>query len=130
MSITIIDGGTTTTTGGTERAFSRTSKPVNGGYEYSDVAETNFFARRSLVLTSKMPQRQSDGTYSRQVTTSKMVIPFTRADGSVVNNVVEVKIAVDPEAAPTLLAPLREGGAQLAKDAELDATYQAGTFPA
>lgn len=130
MSITVTEGGTTTTAGGTGRAFSRTSKPVNNGYEYSDVAETDFFARRSLIITSKMPQKQSDGTWSRQKTSVKGVIPFTKANGDVVNNLIEVKTDVDPEAAPTLLAVLREYGAQLSKDAELDATYNAGTFPA
>lgn len=130
MSITLLEGGTTSTAGGTGRAFARTSQPVNGGYEYADVAETDFFARRKVLITSKMPTKMADGTYSRQRTTSKVVIPGTLASGEIVMNQAEVKIDVHPELAPTLLAVLREYCVHLAKDSELDATYVAGTFPA
>lgn len=129
MSITLLEGGTTSTAGGTGRVYSRTSQPVNGGYEYADVAETNFFARRKILVTSKMPVKLSDGTYSRQKTVAKIVIPGAIASGEIVNNQAEVKIDIHPELAPTLLAVLREYCVQLAKDAELDATYVAGTFP-
>lgn len=130
MSITMLEGGTTTTAGGTGRTFSRTSQPVNGGYEYADVADANFFTRRKVIITSKMPALQSDGTYSKMKTSSKIVIPFSCANGKIVMNQAEFKLDCHPEAAATLLSALREYGVHLAKDAELDATYVAGTFPA
>lgn len=129
MSITLLEGGTTTTAGGTGKAYSRTSNPVNSGYEYADVAENDFFARQKLLITSRLPQRQTDGTYSKHKTSVKVVIPFILASGELSMNTAEVKIECHPEAAATILAKLREYPTHLAKDSELDATYTAGTFP-
>jgi len=130
MSITLLDGGTSSTAGGAAQAFSRTSTPVNNGYEYADVSEADFFARQKVILTSRMPSLQSDGTWSKQKTSCRFVSPITRADGSIGYNVTRMETELDPESSAADLTEHREFGAQLALDSELDSLYTAGTFPA
>jgi hypothetical protein len=130
MSLTLLDGGTTSTAGGAAQAFSRSSTPVTNGYEYADVAEADYFARQKLVVTSRMPSLQSDGSYSKQKSSARFILPITLADGSIAYNVARVEIECHPEATAANLAELREYAGQLAMDSELDTLYTAGTFPA
>jgi len=130
MSVTLLDGGTTTTAGGANQAFSRTSLPVTNGYEYADVAEADYFARQKVILTSRMPALQADGSYSKQKTSAQFVMPITLADGSISFCVARVQVEAHPETSAAQLAELREMAAQMAIQAGLDDTYKAGTFPA
>lgn len=130
MSITLLDGGTSSTAGGANQEFDRSSTPVNNGYEYTDVAEADFFARQKVILVSRMPQVQSDGSWSKQKTSCRFVSPITLADGTISYNVTRVEIELHPESTAANLTEHREYAAQLALDSELDDLYVAGTFPA
>jgi hypothetical protein len=130
MSITLLDGGTSSTTGGSNQEFDRTSTPVNNGYEYADVAEADFFARQKIILVSRMPQLQVDGSYSKQKTSCRFVSPITLADGSISYNVTRVETELHPESTSAQLTEHREYAAQMALDSELDDLFVAGTFPA
>lgn len=130
MSISLLDGGTTSTAGGSAQAFDRSSTSVNNGYEYTDVAETDFFARQKVIVTSRMPSLQSDGTWSKQKTSARFVQPITLADGSIAYGVARVEIEFHPEATAANVSELREMAGQLAIQAGLDDLYTAGTFPA
>jgi hypothetical protein len=130
MSISLLDGGTSSTTGGSAQEFDRTSTPVNNGYEYADVDEADFFARQKVILSSRMPSLQADGSWSKQKTSCRFVLPITLADGTISYNVARVEIEAHPESSSANLTELREYAAQLALDAELDDLYVAGTLPA
>jgi hypothetical protein len=130
MSISLLDGGTSSTAGGSAQAFDRTSTPVNNGYEYADVAEADFFARQKVILASRMPSLQSDGTWSKQKTSCRFVSPITLADGTISYNVTRVETELHPESTAAMLTEHREFAAQLALDSELDDLYVAGTLPA
>lgn len=130
MSITLKDGGTTTTAGGSDQSFDRTSLSVTNGYEYADVAEADFFARQKVIATSRMPTLQADGSYSKQKTSVRFVMPITLADGTISYNVARVEIEAHPESSAANLAELREMAAQMAIQAGLDDLYVAGSFPA
>jgi hypothetical protein len=130
MSISLLDGGTTTTAGGAAQSFDRTNLPVNNGYEYADVSEADFFARQKVIATARQPQLQSDGTWSKQKISLRWVMPLTRADGSLVYNVARVEVEFDPEASSANLAELREMAAQMAIASSFDDLYTAGTLPA
>lgn len=129
MSISLLDGGVTATTGGTPQGFKRTNNPVNNGYEYADVAEPNFFARQKVVLTARNPALQSDGTYSKMKITKRWVMPITKADGSISYNVARSEMEYDPESTATQIAELCEMGAQLHKSASFNDLNTAGTLP-
>jgi hypothetical protein len=126
--MSLLDGGTTATTGGSAQTFSRTSRQVTNGYEYADVTEASFLARQSIVLKSRMPQ-SLDGEWTKQKTHASFVCPIALADGSTVYNVARIEVEYHPESSAAQVAELREMAAQLAKQAALDSFYQAGTFP-
>lgn len=130
MSITLKDGGTTSTAGGVDQVFDRSSLQVTNGYEYTDVAEADFFARQKVIATSRMPTLQSDGSWSKQKTSARFVMPITLADGTIAYNVARVELEVHPEASAANLTELREMAAQLSINAGLDDLYTAGSFPA
>lgn len=130
MSISILDGGTTTTAGGAAQTFDRSSTPVTNGYEYADVSEPDFFARQKVLVTSRMPSLQSDGSWSKQKTSARFVLPITLADGTIAFNVARVELEVHPESSVANLTEMREFAAQMAIQAGLDELYEAGTFPA
>lgn len=130
MSIVLKDGGTTATTGGTNQTFDRTNLQVNNGYEYADVAEADFFARQKVIISTRMPQLQSDGSWSKQKVSLRFVLPITLADGSVSYNVGRIETEVHPEASAANLAEIREFCAQMAISSEFDDSYIAGTLPA
>ncbi len=125
----LLDGGTSTTAGGAAQTFTRTSAVVTHGYEYADVSEADFFARQKLILTSRMPALQPDGTYSKQKSARSFVMPITRADGTIAYNVVRNIIEYDPESSAAQVAELREMGAQMSVRSEFDDQITAGTLP-
>jgi hypothetical protein len=129
MSITLKDGGTTATTGGTDQTFDRTPAKVNNGYEYSDVSEADFFARQKVIITARQPQLQSDGTWSKHKAKIQYVMPITRADGTIAYNVSRHEIEYDPESSSAQIAELREMGAQSSVGSQFDDVYVAGTLP-
>lgn len=130
MSITLLDGGTTSTAGGSSQSFDRTSLPVNNGYEFADITETDFFVRQKVIATSRMPSLQTDGSYSKQKTSLRFVQPIALADGTYAYNVARVEIEAHPESSVANLTELREFAGQIAIQAGLDDLYSAGTFPA
>ena len=130
MSISLLDGGTTSTAGGAAQDFDRTNLPVNNGYEYADVDEADFFARQKVIIVTRSPQLQSDGTWSKQKASLRFVLPITLADGSISYNVGRVEVEYHPEATAANLAELREFCAQMAIGSGFDDVYVAGTLPA
>lgn len=129
MSITLKDGGTTATTGGTDQTFDRTNASVNNGYEYADSSEADFFAREKVILTSRMPQLQSDGLYSKKKASARFIQPVTRSDGSTGYNVSRYESEYYPESSVAQIAELREMGGQMAVGAGFDDLHKAGTLP-
>jgi hypothetical protein len=130
MSISLLDGGTSSTTGGASQSFTRTATPVTNGYEYADVSEADHLARQKVVLTARNPSLQSDGSWSKHKAKGQFVLPITLADGSVSYNLVRAEIEYHPEASSANVDELREMGAQMLISADFDDLFVAGTFPA
>lgn len=129
MSISLLDGGTTSTAGGAAQTFNRTNLPVNNGYEYADVAETDFFARQKVIMSVRNPQLQGDGSWSKQKNSIRFVLPLVLADGSISYNVARVEVEYHPEASAANLAELREMAGQCAISSGFDDFFIAGTLP-
>lgn len=130
MNVTLLDGGTTATTGGTSQLFSESGETVANGRVLVDAAEADYFSREKIICTSRLPARQSDGSYSKQKTKVQYVVPEIAADGEILYHLVRNEIEVHPKSADAaaMLAKLREMGAQLYKDSELNALYTTGSF--
>lgn len=129
MSINLLDGGTTSTAGGAAQTFTRTSTPVNNGYEYADVSEADHLARQKVIVTARNPVQQPDGTWSKHKVKLQFVLPITLADGTVSYCVSRSEIEYHPEATAANVTELREMNAQLNCDADFDDTIVAGTLP-
>lgn len=130
MSITLTDGGTSSTAGGAAQTFDRTSTPVTNGYEYADVSETNHLIRQKVVLTARNPSLQTDGSWSKHKAKGQFVLPITLADGSISYNLVRVEVEYHPEATSANVDELREMGAQILISSVYDNLFVAGTLPA
>jgi hypothetical protein len=130
MSISLTDGGTTSTAGGAAQSFDRTSTPVNNGYEYADVSEADHLARQKVVLTARNPSLQGDGSWTKHKAKVQYVLPITLADGTISYCVARSEIEYHPEASSANVAELREMGAQAMISSEFDDLYVAGTLPA
>lgn len=129
MSIQLLNGGTTATTGGTAQTFKRTNTPVSNGYEYADTAEADFFKREKVVIAARQPSQQADGSYTKQKASFRYVKPLTKADGTIAYNLARTEVEYDPETPAADLAELREMGAQLYKSALFNDVFVAGTLP-
>lgn len=127
--IVLKDGGTTATTGGTDQTFSQTPVPVNNGYEYADVSETDHLLRQKVLISTRAHQLQSDGTYSKDKRSLRFVLPVTLADGTISFAVSRVEVEFHPEASVAQLAELREMASQMCISSAFDAVYTAGILP-
>lgn len=130
MSISLLDGGSTATTGGTGQTFDRTSIPVNNGYEYADVDETNHLVRQKVILKARNPTLQSDDTWSKHKASGQFIMPITLASGKISYNLVRVEVEYHPESSAANVAELREMGGQIAVSSAFNDLFTAGTFPA
>lgn len=130
MPISLLDGGTTSTAGGAAQEFDRTSTPVNNGYEYADVSETDHLARQKVILSARNPALQSDGSWSKHKAYCQFVYPITLASGEISYIVSRSQVEYHPEATAAQVAEAREMGAQMHIASAFDDLYTAGTFPA
>lgn len=128
--ITLLDGGNTTTTGGTNQNFSALGKTVTNGRAYGDSAVSDMQAREELVLTSRAATYQ-DGRWSKQKCKATYVIPYAE-DGEMFYSLVRIEMEVAPKhlaSNSTLFAELGEKGAQLLKDSEMTTFWTTGAVP-
>jgi hypothetical protein len=130
MSISLDDGGATTTAGGAAQSFDRTSTPVNNGYEYADVSEADHLARQKVITTARNPAVQPDGNWSKHKVKMQFVLPITLADGTVSYCLARTEIEYHPEASAANVAELREMNAQMNVSSVFDDLIVAGTMPA
>lgn len=130
MSVTLKDGGTTATTGGTDQEFDQTPLEVVKGRNYADVDEADFLARQQVVITAREPKLQADGNFSKMRLRVQFVSPIVRNDGSVAYNIGRAEVEYDVESSAADVAELREMAAQCAISSVFDDVYTAGTLPA
>lgn len=127
----LLDGGTTATTGGTAQNFGSIGKFVTNGNAYADEAVVDITAREEVILTSRAAALQPNGSWSKQRCKATVVIPYLSSDTQYFA-VARVEVEVNPEHLAndsTLIDTLREKGAQLLVDSELDTFWDTGARP-
>jgi len=130
--ITLLTGGTTATTGGTNQTFAPVGKNVVNGTAYGDSSVTDIMAREEVVLVSRAAAVTQSGAWSKQKSKCTLVIPHYDADTGMHYSLVRVEMEVSPvhlAAVSTLIGTLREKGAQLIIDSELDYFWNSGARP-
>lgn len=127
--LALLDGGATSTTGGTAITFTPGSTEIKNGVEVVDAASTDFLMRKRVQAVVIPPTVRADGTKSKAKWSNKLVIPALDSLGNVVYNLVSTRIELHPDsqaADATLLGDLRVHGAQLLTVAAMDYFYLYG----
>lgn len=130
--ITLLNGGTTATTGGTNQVFSPLGKTVVNGKAFGDVAVSDLLVREELMIKSRAANYDTRSKlWSKQKVSATYTIPYYDANGNQFFSLVRTEIEVCPEhlaSVSTLISTLREKGAQLLKDAEMNDTWNSGAY--
>jgi len=131
-SITLLDGGTTATTGGSNQVFAPIGKTVTNGKAFGDVAVSDLTSREEIMIKSRAAVfNQNTSLWSKQKTSSTYLIPYYDSDGRQFFSLIRVEMEVAPEHltnVSTLIDTLREKGAQMIVDAEMDGTWNTGAY--
>lgn len=131
-SLTLLEGGTTATTGGTNQVFNPIGKTVTNGKAFGDVAVSDLTTREEVMIKSRSAAYNSaTGFWSKQKVSSTYLIPYMDADGNQFFSLIRVEMEVAPEHlsdVSTLIDDLREKGAQMIVDAEMDGTWNTGAY--
>lgn len=126
--IVLKEGATYTPAGGSNITFELTGKSVANGVSCHNMGETDFFQREELVATSRMPSKGTDGEYSKQKSSLKIVRPDTLASGKVVYNLIRIDIEVHPETGVTEVGNLRSLGMAALNAAGLNNFFENGSL--
>jgi len=125
---TLLDGGTTATTGGTNQVFEPNGKTVANGRSFGDIAVSDITTREEVTVKSR-PAAYSNGSWSKQKVSVTFTTPYMDSEGVQHFSLVRIEMEVSPVQlanTSTLIDDLREKGAQLLVDSELDGTWNTG----
>lgn len=117
-----------TTTGGTAMPLSRDGVEVKNGVHVADMAESDFTIRTNMSLRSRVPQLQSDGTYSKGKRFATIVVPKVLADASIAFNLIRIEVEVHPETTTAEKTNLHMLAAQVFTDSDLTDFLQNGSL--
>jgi hypothetical protein len=130
--LTLKEGGTTATSGGTDMTYQVSGKTVTNGIAIVNVADPNILTREEIVCVSRMAAKPAgNAVYTKQKGKLQFSIPYTDDNGNAHYSIVRVEIEVSPEqlaADSTLVDKLREFGAQLLKNAGTDGFWDVGSL--
>jgi len=126
--IALNEGATYTPAGGTAITFDATGEQVANGIVCANAAETDYFQREKLYGTSRMPSLGSDGDYTKQKSSLRIVRPLTLASGRVAYNLIRIEIEVHPESASTEVSNFRSMGMAALNASGLNDFFEAGSI--
>lgn len=125
--MSIPSGATLAPTGGTAIVFADDGVTIQNGVHLVVPATTDYRVRQSATFKYKPPTLLPDQTYSRDVKSVSYNVPFVRADGKIVNNVIRVSREVDPEFSAAAALDLNIIAAQMLFDADVTNFWTAGS---
>jgi hypothetical protein len=105
-----------------------TGESVANGVVLANGAESDFFAREKMYATSRMPVLGSDGEFTKQKSSLRIVRPSVLASGKVVYNLIRIEIEVHPEDGATEVANLRALGLSALNSSDFDEFFEAGAI--
>lgn len=126
--MSIPSGATLAPTGGTAKVFADDGVTVQNGVHLMVPATTDYRERESATFKFRPPSLLADGTYTRDKKSASYNVPFIRADGKVVNNVIRIEREVDPEFSAAEALDLNIMAAQMLFDADVTNFWSAGSL--
>lgn len=121
----ITTGATIAVSGGTAQTFSPDNLEVAGGVHVVDATVSDFRVRPGITFKAKSPTKKTDGTFTKEIRSGKLVLPYLDSAGIVQYDFVEVTTSLTPGSVQ--LQELRKKGAQLLIDADTDNFYVVGS---
>lgn len=121
----ITTGATIAVSGGTAQTFSPDNLEVAGGVHVVDATVSDFRVRPGITFKAKSPTKKTDGTFTKEIRSGKLVMPYLDSAGNVQYDFVEVTTSLTPGSVNLL--ELRKKGAQLLIDADTDNFYVVGS---
>jgi hypothetical protein len=126
--VVLKEGATYTPTGGTSITFDDSGENVANGIVCVNQAENDFFAREKLVATSRLPSKNSDGTYSKQKVSVRIIVPETLADGTISYDLIRFETESSPFTAAGKIDTLRGLGMAVLNSTDLDNLFTVGSI--
>jgi len=126
--MTLKTGGTNSVASGTDLVFADDGVTIQNGVHLSVPATSDYRVRQTATLKYKPPTLLPDGTYTRDKKEVSYTVPFVRADGKVVFNVLRISREVDPELGASAVTDLNTIGAQLLFDSDMTNFWAAGSL--
>lgn len=132
MSITnasILVGPTVSITGGTAQAFSPDGTQIVRGIQISDSSEADIRTRDLIVLKNTNGSLQSDGKWSKDKRSAKVVSPELLPDGVTQDfPFFEITLVKSPLHTVAKLAALKEKAIQVINDTDFANFWSAGSL--
>lgn len=116
-------------TGGVSTTFSDDKSAVAGGGIHTiDASDLNFFTRKDITYRGRQPKVLTDGTIQKAKRSASLAMPKTKADGSLIHNVVRCEIEVDPETTDAEVVSLLLAGVQLCGESGTQLFWKTGSM--
>lgn len=127
--MSLLTGGTVSTTGGSALAFSTDGQSITNGIHLIVPADADYQTRRQVTAKYRPPTLDpKTGAYSKDKKSMTLVKPIVRADGKVVFNTIRIEREVDPSLSAAEALDLCVLGAQMLTDADCLAFWANATM--
>jgi len=117
-SLTLLTAPTISVTGGTTMTFAPDGTNVNRGICVSNVSATDIRERQQCVFKNQNGTIQSDGSWSKDRRSVKVVEPGLTSDGKQDFPFIEISLCINPLWGAEKIASLKEKAAQLIVDSD------------
>jgi hypothetical protein len=125
---TILDGGTTSTTGGTSKTLSVDGQKVNNGLHVTDLSVTDGRIRPGIWFSVKMPAyNNAQNVWTRGRKEAKLDFPKILASGIIEFPGVRIIVSDHPEQTDAEVTKMLNWGAQLLSDPDFVAFFKQGS---
>lgn len=125
----ILVGPTISVTGGTAQSFSPDGTNVSRGVQISDSSEADIRTRDLLVFKNTNGQLQSDGKWSKDKRSCKVVCPDLLPDGVTQDfPFIEINLVKSPLHSAAKLVALKEKAIQVLNDTDFTGFWTSGSI--
>lgn len=129
LNASILVGPTVSVTGGTAQTFSADGTVVSRGVQISDSAEADIRTRDLLIFKNTNGTLQSDGKWSKDRRSAKVVCPDLLSDGVTQDfPFIEITLVKSPLHNAAKLAALKEKALQVLNDSDFSNFWSAGSL--
>lgn len=128
VNMTLSSGATVSATGGTSVQFGPDGTIVNRGIAVADTTESDVRTQDKVIFKSTKGTLQSDGTWSKDRRSAKIVCPDLLSDGTQDFPSIEISYVGSPLNSAAKLAALKVYAAQVLIDTDTSSFWATGAL--